>query len=200
MDQKKAKNVYLWLWFSPFLTIPTLAMVLFLDPGFIIFCSDTYRHCNWGIAERATAVIAVVLSSLWHLGFLKSALNSKNAFVRWHGRQGLALASLRTAIPLFFALLFGFAEIISFLFIPILISVWFFGTLLGQNQVKRGNCSLASWLGHADELAKSIEISEPLSSEEELESLIRIIRFSQDQKARNNAFIKLEKIGVVEDL
>ena len=82
MDQKLAKNVYLWLWFSPFFTIPTLSIISNLDPGYLIVCGDGSWNCNWAIAERITSIIAVLLSSLWHLTLLKQALYKKNPFVR----------------------------------------------------------------------------------------------------------------------
>jgi hypothetical protein len=111
-------------------------------------------------------------------------------------------------MPLFFALLFGFYEIISILVIPLLVIVWFSGTLLGQRQVKRGECSLAQWLGRTDEFSslvpetdsKRARVTEPYLSEENLKSLIHIIRFSKDKKARERALSKLKELGVVEDL
>ena len=177
-EYQQAKKVYRWLWWSPLLTVPTLN-----------FLTD------WG-----SMAAAVLISALWHLTLLKPAQNEDSAFVRWHGKQALALAGLRTAIPLFFAVFYD----LDLVFIPILIAVWFFGNLWGQNQAARGNCSLARWLGHEDELPGPPAISDQLprapSPANQLDSLMNTIRFSKDPALRAKALEKLTALGVVEDL
>ena len=177
-EHLQAKKVYRWLWWSPLLTVPTL---VFLG--------------NWG--EQVAAVLG---SALWHLTLLKPAQNEESAFVRWHGRQALALAGLRTIIPLFFAVFYD----LNLIFIPILIAVWFFGTIWGQNQAARGDCSLARWLGHEDELlgppAVPDKVHKAQAPANQLESLMNTIRFSKDPDLRAKALEKLSALGVVEDL
>lgn len=177
-ELQQAKKVYRWLWWSPLLTIPTL-----------VFLGD------WG-----GPVAAVLGSALWHLTLLKPAQNEESAFVRWHGRQALALAGLRTIIPLFFAVFYD----LDLVFIPILIAVWFFGNIWGQNQATRGDCSLARWYGREDELpgppAVSDQVPKAQFSANQLEALVNTIRFSKDPELRAKALEKLSALGVVEDL
>ena len=178
LEYQHAKKVYRWLWWSPLLTVPTL---VFLG--------------NWG-----SPAAAVLGSALWHLTLLKPAQNEESAFIRWHGRQALALAGLRTVIPLFFAVFYD----LDLVFIPILIAVWFFGNIWGQNQAARGDCSLARWRGHEDELpgppSVSDQVPKPPSPENQLEALVNTIRFSKDQELRAKALKKLTALGVVEEL
>jgi hypothetical protein len=201
-EHKQAKYVYRWLWLSPFLTIPTLAILYNWEPGYELICSGSYSNCNWHLAGQITGTIAVLGSALWHLTLLKPSRNKNSFLVRWHGRQALALAGVRTAIPFFFALK---DNIDSLGFIPILIFVWLVGTIWGQNQAKRGNCTLARWYGHAIELPgppseSQDEKTSPTSTKDEIESLVKTLRFDPDTQARTDALLKLEALGVVEDL
>lgn len=201
-EHKQAKYVYRWLWLSPFLTTPTLAVFSFWDPGYELICSGLYSNCDWNLVSQITGTIAVLGSALWHLTLLKPARNQESFLVRWHGRQALALAGVRTAIPLFFALK---GDIDSLGFIPILIFVWLVATIWGQNQAKRGDCTLARWFGHAKELpgppvVPREEITEPTSIQDEIESLVKTLRFNPDKQARADALSKLTALGLVEDL
>ena len=182
MEHQQAKKVYRWLWWSPLLTVPTL-----------LFLAITLE----------SAAGAVLGSALWHLTLLKPAQNEESAFVRWHGRQALALAGLRTAIPLFFTIAFGF-EPVTFSFVPILLFVWVTGTTWGQNQASRGDCSLARWFGGEHELpgpaVVSDQVPKPPSPGNQLDTLVNTIRFSKDPDLRAKALEKLTALGVVEDL
>ena len=82
MQIQQARKWYRWLWLSPIFTIPTLVYVYFI---------------SYSIPT------AVLISASWHLILLIPAFNSSSEFVRWHGKQMLALAALRTLIPLSFA-------------------------------------------------------------------------------------------------
>lgn len=190
VEYQKAKRVYLWLWLSPLLTLPTLSAILIWD-------LSEYLSFDYAIEERLTGISAVLGSALWHLVLLKSARNEDSFLVRWHARQALILAGLRTAVPFFFVLVFGFGSPTLFS-VPILIFIWFFGTLIGQYQAKRGNCSLARLFGHADKLP-----GPPARSQEqtkEIEDLVELIRFSKNNNFRANALLRLKELGVVEDL
>jgi hypothetical protein len=127
--EKSARGVYRWLWRSPLLTIPTLALLLFAD---------------------VTISIAVLASALWHLLLLRQAL-AKHPYVRWHGRQGLLLAGLRTAFSLGYALLF-YSEGSLMTAIWILSTIWLAGNIWGQNQVARGDCWLMGVSGQGEGL------------------------------------------------
>jgi hypothetical protein len=63
--------------------------------------------------------------------------------------------------------------------------------LWGQNQAKRGDCSLARWFGRADELpGPALNV----------ESMVKIIRYSRDPQERQKALMKLKELGMVEEL
>lgn len=198
MEYEKAKKVYRWLWLSPLLTVPTFALTVFWDPGYEYYC------CNWAIQQQITGMIAVLGSALWHLVLLGAVRNKESSFIRWHGRQALALAGLRTAVPLFFALQFRM-NLTTFCFIPILVVIWLLGNMRGQAQAKRGDCALARWFGHADELpglpVNDLEQTHKKTiKEEEIEELVRILRYSINRNFRANALQRLKQLGVVEDL
>ena len=189
MEGVQASKWYRWLWWSPLLTVPTLIAFLFNDIGYDLVC-NSYSKCDWSLAERVSWVIAVLGSALWHLLLLIPARDKQSAFVRWHGRQALFLAGLRTVVPLYFILKFGI-DFETLLFIPVLILIWLFGTLWGQNQAERGDCSLARWFGRADELpGPALDV----------DSMLKIIRYSRDPEERHKALFKLKELGVVEEL
>jgi len=195
MEYEKAKQVYLWLWFSPLLTIPTLVILLTWDPGYRLNC------CGYAIEERITGTIAVLGSALWHLSLLKSARSKDSSLIRWHARQALTLAGLRTAVPFFFMFVFGF-DSETLISIPILICIWLLGTFFGQDQAKQGSCTLARLFGHADELpGPPVEDLEQIpKTEKEIQDLVKMFRFSSNKNSRANALRRLEELGVVEDL
>lgn len=146
-----AKNWYRWLWLSPLLTIPTLIYILVSDPGYGLICGGNWRNCDYDLEMLVTGLFAILGSALWHLVLLIPALNKQNRFVRWHGRQALLLAGIRTAIPVAFLILDfvnGMYVEISIWSVPVLIVFWFFGTRWGKGQAKRGDCALMRWTGH----------------------------------------------------
>ena len=202
MERKRASKVYRWLWWSPLLTIPTLIVIYFNSPGYELFCSGGYEGCDWSLAHKADTVLGVLGSALWHLVLLKPARDEASAFVRWHGRQALALAGLRTMVPLIFALLFG-DDFESLFFVPILIIIWIFGTVWGQSQANSGKCSLARWLGHDLDIPPKptkYPSERQIGQEKTVEELIKVIRFSNDPSDRYKALKKLEDLGMVEKM
>jgi fucose 4-O-acetylase-like acetyltransferase len=208
VEKRTARNWYWWLWLSPLVTVSSLASLLLIDPGFELVCGGIYRGCDRFMAERVTILIAVLGSALWHLILLFPALNEKSEFVRWHGRQALLLAGVRTAVPLVFGLAFGLDEG-ALLFIPVLIAVWFFSTLWGQIQAAHGNCSLMRWFGRTEALPSSVRADEPAQTAEmnpaqiaelDPEALVDIIRYSRDPERRRKALAELETLGMVEPL
>jgi len=189
MDQtrdvkRKAARWYFWLWFSPLLTIPTLFILSFLTYNLILvlLCPGGYRNCDSTRLSKYALFVAILVSALWHLILLIPVLDKRNEFVRWHGRQALCLAGVRTAIPLIFVSLFGedmLAPVILFM-----IAFWLAGTLWGQFQARRGDCSLARWFGRTDLLP-------PPEPDEELlqgvETLLETIRSNPDKPQRDKA-------------
>jgi uncharacterized membrane protein len=200
MERQTARKWYRWLWLSPFITIPTLALVLITVNPYIemLVCPQGWHNCNYDAAYRLNGLIAVVFSALWHLLLLIPSLNVKSQFVRWHGKQAMILAGVRTAVPLAFIVIFRYG-ISTYLAILILIPIWFFGTLWGQRQAARGDCSLMRWTGREEALPGPPAEPE-LAQDFSPETLVNIIRFSKDPERRRSALDQLEKHGMVENL
>ena len=169
MEKEIARNWYWWLWLSPLVTALTLA-----------WFATLYQ-------EPAVTPLSVLGSSLWHLILLFPTFNRKSEFVRWHGRQALLLAGVRTVVPLGFVFGFG-TDDPALISIPVLIAVWFFGTLWGQRQAARGKCGLMRWFGRADAQPSHVD------------ALVDVIRFSRDPEERDKALAKLQELGMVEPL
>jgi uncharacterized membrane protein len=200
LEKRKARNWYWWLWLSPLVTVPSLIFLWLCEPGYELVCGGSRRGCDRDLAERVDILIAVLGSALWHLILLFPALNKESEFVRWHGRQALLLAGVRTAVPLVFVLVFGNEDEVLF-FVPVLIAVWLFGTLWGQIQAARGNCSLMRWFGRAEALPSRVRAEEPARvAELDPEALVDIIRYSRDPQQRGKALWELQQRGMVEPL
>lgn len=219
---RTAKNVYLWLWFSPLLTIPTLvAIFLIIEPGYHLVCGGSYSRCAADLALLLDSVIAILGSALWHLVLLIPSLDKHSQFVRWHGRQALLLAGVRTAIPLAIALITFFVGGDIYLLmvsIPILVIVWLAGNLWGQTQAGEGECALMRWTGHGEGLplptrvaGKGISPVAPVSADlgepagdaatgQEVAVLLEVIRSSSDPEERRQALAQLEARGLVEKI
>jgi len=120
--------------------------------------------------------------------------------VRWHGRQALLLAGVRTIVPLGFGLAFG-DDYGALLFIPVQLVIWFGGTLWGQLQAARGKCSLARWFGQEELLVSIEEPDEEIqASEQSAQALVEIVRSSRDPEERKRAIEELSRRGMVEAL
>ena len=202
MDIQTAQKWYRWLWLSPLLTIPTLlAIFSIIDPYvFKSLCPSGYFSCRYGFEPNAiSAFVAVILSSFWHLILLIPALNRQDNFVRWHGIQALILAGLRTAVPL--VSIFIFLAYDSLITIFLLFPLWLFGTVWGQQQARRGDCSLMRWIGRADLLPGPPEKSRSsIDEEKSVEALENTFFSSEDPQERQAALAELKKCGLVESL
>ena len=200
MEKKNARNWYWWLWLSPAVTVPTVIALYFSDVKYLVrnlVCPD--RRCGTIIFYAIPIVTILFVSALWHLILLKPALNKESEFVRWHGWQALMLAGVRTIVPIGLVLWARDEEGVIPA-IPILIVIWFFGTLWGQLQAARGDCSLMRWFGRGDMLP----LPEPIekSSQKTIpnpDALVDLIRFSNNQDQRRRALLELEDLGMVED-
>ncbi len=162
-----AKKLYTWLWLSPLLTIPTLLIVLWINPGYKLPCGGSWPKCGYDQTLMVSVAIGIFVSAVWHLVFLLSALHKPNEFVRWHGRQALLLAGIRTAIPLAFTYIdlaeLSYSDYI-FWSIPVLIAVWLLGTSWGERQSARGDCALMRWTGHGTGLPLLIKTAKPATT------------------------------------
>jgi len=159
-----AKKIYRWLWLSPFLTVPSIVFLVFNEPGYELICGGNWRGCDSSLSQLVTGLFAVLGSGLWHLVLLPSAFNTKSEFVRWHGRQALLLAGIRTAVALgiLFFYINGYYQILG-LSLLILIVIWFFGTMVGQGQAASGECSLMRRAGHGAGLPLPTKTEEPFT-------------------------------------
>jgi hypothetical protein len=201
---RTARNWYRWLWLSPLLTIPTLLalreVAFFIS---LVWCFSVGSGlCNEDAIVRLTTPIAVLGSALWHLVLLIPALNKKHPFIRCHGRQALLLAGVRTAVPLACGLGFGPLDFEALPIIAVvMIVIWLGGTLWGQRQAGRGDCSLMRWFGRAEALPRPEPAEEPTQvAELDTEALVDVIRHSSDPEERRQALAELEKRGMVDSL
>jgi hypothetical protein len=195
-----ARKWYRWLWLSPLLTFPTV--VLIMTAGhyqiFQLVCPQGWNNCDLDAVFRLKGLIAVGISALWHLVLLIPSMNKESQFVRWHGRQEMIIASVRTIVPLIFVLAAG-ASGLNIVALLILIPIWIFGTLWGQRQAARGDCTLMRWTGRTDSLPG------PPADEEvdgigglSTETLESTFRFSKDPQERQAALEEMKKRGLVE--
>jgi hypothetical protein len=201
MERLTARKWYRWLWLSPLLTIPTLLIIYFNLASFSydLFCSNGWESCIYDHQTRYkwSGIIAILGSGLWHLVLLIPALNKQRRFVSWHGRQEMILAAVRTVLPLvMFASWTDDGALFSILF---MVPIWFFGTLWGQRQAARGDCSLMRWTDRADSLSgPPAEEDEEGISELPTESLESTFRFSNDPQERQAALEEMKNRGLVE--
>lgn len=185
MQIPEARKWYRWLWWSPLLTVPTC----------IVVAIWTYFTYTW-------VGTPVLVSALWHLILLKPALDKDRPFVRWHGRQALLLAGIRTVIPLAIVLWEEDVEAVLAA-VPILIVVWLFGTIWGQRQAARGDCSVLRWFaGHNAETTLVVvgREKEVIDMEKRTKDLVYVIRFGRSPEQREAALAELEALDLVEPL
>lgn len=211
---RTARDWYWWLWLSPLLTLPTFVVIYFSDPGYAMICSGKdWRTCDSYLSTFVTGLIALLCSGLWHLLLLKPARSRQGEFVRWHGRQAMLLAAVRTALPAAaLALDYFQGEVMTALVwsLVILLAVWLFGTLWGQRQASRGDCALMRWTGHGDALPLPVAAPQPPTAPApsvakthaslSADALVEIVRFSHDPEQRRKALAELERLGLVETL
>ena len=186
---KRAKKWYWWLWLSPLLTIPTLLIIQGLAPVFYDFFVAP-ETLNRGLEDRVPVILAIIISSLWHLVLSAPIKEKRQPFVHWHGLQALALAGIRTAVPLAFAVGLGDEPFRAML---ILVFIWFVGTYIGQYQAKNGRCSLAQWAGKGSDIAGYDDPKSPKITKEykvqphHPDYWVEIIRFSLKLEQRRKA-------------
>ncbi len=187
MEIKTAQKWYRWLWLSPILTLPTWGIF------YIIFYSNSRTSLSGSI-------LPVLISGMWHLILLKPATDKTSKFVRWHGRQALLLAGIRTFLPIIFIYRDdnGFLDAIPFIGI-----IWFVGTLFSQLQARNGYCFLWRWFGKTDSNTFPYLSLEPVqeinqSHNKNPDALVEIIRFNPDPDQRRMALEELKKLELVE--
>ena len=202
MDRKRARNWYWWLWVSPLLTAPTLALLNGLATELLRALVGPSRSAIGEASdytiETAAILVAVLGSAAWHLILLVPARDKQYALVRWHGRQALLLAGVRTAVPAVLSLFIaGYGPLLA---IPILLVVWFGGTLWGQLQAGRGKCSLMQMFGQKALPAHHEADGDIRAEKRETQALIETVRFSCDPEERRRAIAELSRRGMVEAL
>ena len=197
--QNRASTWYLWMWLSPFLTIPTLVFIYLnlQSMSYDLICPNGYSNCNYDLVFKVEVLAALLGSSMWHLVLLIPSLDRKEEFVRWHGRQMFILAGIRTAVPVILVLAIGDFPSLLISMVALII-VWLAGNLWGQNQAKRGDCSLMRWTGREELLpGPQAEIKKDL--DKEINDLMKTLRFSKDEIRRSHALSELQKLGLVEE-
>ena len=195
MERKQARNVYLWLWLSPFLTIPTLIFIYASIPTYRLtrqLCGGYSSKCFADI-DRLAMFSAVLISGIWHLVLLVYLFRHKHPFVRGHAAQGLFLAGVRTLLAVIAVVVSFDSDFYSAAFVLlIMLLVWFFGNTIGMNQVRDGRCTLLKLRGVTFTLT-------PLPpTESEIRQRVSILRFSTNPRKRANAIEKLNQWGAVE--
>ena len=136
--------------------------------------------------------LAIAAAGLWHLVLLFPALGGQSEFVRWHGRQALLIAGIRTLTPLAFAALSA-----AYLGYLVQIVLWFASSLWGRQQAARGDCSLMRWSGHGAGLPLPVDLVPPASLADG-NALLEIVRRSPDPERRRVALGQLERLGWVD--
>jgi hypothetical protein len=199
-EVRAAKNWYIWLWCSPLLTFPTWASLI----GFFYLVSPTDH-----VADPLAALV-VLASAFWHLILLIPAFTAKAEFVRWHGRQALLLAGIRTAIAMLATLTLNTSN--AYVAFLVLLLFWLVGNLWGQGQAGRGDCALMRWTGRGANLPLAVVAGEPAAAIDSVQpavgpdrsaavdSLVETIRFESDPEKRRAALLELERLGLVEPL
>jgi hypothetical protein len=195
LEQKTAKTWYLWLWISPVFTIRTLFFLFDYERELRgILCPS--GSCSSFLKNTMPMVIIVLVSACWHLILLVPALDKEHIFVRWHGRQALLLAGIRTIVALWAVLRDELG--IYLLAIPTLIIIWLVGNLWGQRQSVRGDCSLMRWLGHQIPAMEPEPAASPQpATSSDPDSLVEIFRFSHDSQKSKSALEELKRLGLV---
>ena len=196
---KRATHIYRWLWLSPVLTVPA-GLFVYINIRASVVCGVHALSCE--LAYTIALLAALSGSALIHLVHLPSALDKTSEFVRWHGRQALLLAAVRTAIPLASIVIFGPLEGVL-LAIPVLMLVWLIGNAWAQSQAASGDCALMRWAGHGAGLPLTVYEQTPAAPHQAgavVDELVEIIRHGRDPEGRQAALAQLRNLGAVEEL
>lgn len=132
-EKKTTRRVYTWSFLSPLLTVP-----VFIGALFSAYDSSTEGH-----------VLAALIPLILHIPLL-AGLTSKNGFVYRHTQQGLLLMALRAGIASLAAINFDSVGIL--LYLAGNGGLWLLGSLLGWDQVRRGDCWLMRRKGETVEI------------------------------------------------
>ncbi len=199
-EKQLAKDAYSWLRASPLLTVIT----------YFFLYSFSNNH-----------IIAILGSALWHLLLLQYINNKESDFVRWHGRQALGLAGIRTLLPLTFLFLDKIVQSDGCLYswvIVVLIFLWLVNTPWGNKQVENGTCWLAQRMNHtitspADKILEEIlseipsqrptlsfnELLLDLQSEDTVTRISAIMKLNSAEQLNDDIRAQLEKLAMDDD-
>lgn len=175
-EVKLAKEAYGWLRLSPLITVFTFVLVFVAAYSSLPSDNSELYTSHPGLFSfYIPTAIAILGSALWHLRLLSFIRNRDSDFVRWHGRQALLLAGIRTATCLLFLAIDAVSGYALFYWvILVLIFMWAFMSSWGNRQVEMGTCALALWFGR--EVAPS---ESPISVPSVAQSVIAVAGVSQ---------------------
>lgn len=166
-DIKTAKRIYTWLLLSPFITVPIFLIM-------VVIFYDSSSSNELVLAAFIPAIIHVVLFS----GF-----NSKSAFVFRHTQQAILLVALRAGMAALAVNIGAYPEDGLGLFLFGNGSLWLFGSLIGRNQVIRGECW---WIEYRGEIiVHSAEQLGMLSPEENIKHSRGLMGSNQRNAAKH---------------
>jgi hypothetical protein len=200
-EKQIAKGAYSWLRGSPILTVFTFYFLISLDLG---SGSCEAFSCSRNTSDFINFLIGILGSSLWHLLLLQYVNNKESDFVRWHGRQALALAGIRTIVPIAFLSVDYALESDGCLFawvIPVLIILWLVNTPWGNRQVDGGICWLAQRMGRMVTPPLDDEKADPLIAQNlNVPSKVLLAELmSDDAVTRITALMKLNSVAELRD-
>ena len=131
-EKKTAERVYIWLLFSPLLTVPLLAGTLF--------------SLSTSTSNTSGRVLAALVPLIFHLPLLLG-LTSKSAFVFRHTQQGILLIALRVAMASLAVSIGPDPDDGLWLFLLGNGGLWLFGSFWGWHQTASGGCWLMKQKG-----------------------------------------------------
>jgi hypothetical protein len=187
-EKRTARRVYTWLFFSPLLTVPAFILALLT--------------ANDSSTDRL--VLTALTPLLLHIPLL-AGLTSKSGFVYRHTQQGILLIALRAASASLAANLLNDGGIALYLLGNGVL--WLLGSLLGWEQVGRGDCWLLRRKGETIELATGGPGS--LTPQTHLEKSREFIQRFKKEEAKFHALaafrngnrgVRLQALGVLDVL
>ena len=140
-EEQRSNRFYLLLLLAPFITVPW-AIVGLMPLSYY--------------APLHLRLIAISVPGLVYLLLLFGWL-SPHRYVRRHMQQALLLAGLRLISSLLFL---GLLQLDCFWYLSNG-SLWLFGSILGANQLSRGDCWLMRQLGEGDQLPRPWAKAQP---------------------------------------
>jgi hypothetical protein len=173
-EEQRSRRFYLLLLLSPFITVPW-AIVGLMPLSYY--------------APLHLRLIAISVPGLVYLLLLFGWL-SPHRYVRRHMQQALLLAGLRLVSSLLFL---GLLQLDCFWYLSNG-SLWLFGSILGANQLSRGDCWLMRQLGEGDQLPRPWAKAQPGPVQKPLPAeWLNVVGSLDGQEALSRAQFLLER-------